>query len=446
MNDLIINKMFLQIYHKFVEDGIFKEYRLYKSTKKGDRIVIGVNLKDILNILYVKYKVDKTLLTPNTRHNIYNNFKTGILKSLIKQDDVKDNVKEKSKENLDKALYIVFKKGISKHLVKKSKLKEKLNNELLSTALKVIDIETAAMIQLKSSIDSSFIEIIEILNRCTGKIIISGIGKSAIVSQKIISTLNSIGVQAQFLHAVDALHGDLGMIRPADIIIIISKSGESPEIKNLINVLNTMPNILIGIVGNLNSYLKKNVHFFINATIKQEACINNLAPTTSTTIQMLIGDIIAVSLMHLKKIDKNTFAKLHPGGNIGQNLQIRIEQVVSKENKPCVNTTTPIYEVIHNISAHRLGATVVLDEKNNTILGIITDGDIRRMLEKFKNIKEIYASDIYSSNFKAIESDMLATEALQILKQENINQLIVLKNREYFGMIHIHDLINQGIL
>lgn len=318
------------------------------------------------------------------------------------------------------------------------------NNEIIHAALSVIDIEMDAIQLLKTNIVTTIVPVIEALNNCTGKIVITGIGKSAIIGMKMVSTFNSLSISSQYMHAVDALHGDLGLINPNDIIIIISKSGESPEIKQIILSIQKMGNIMIAIVSNLNSYLKNMSHFYIHASIEKEACIFNIAPTTSTTVQLVIGDVLAVCLMKLKNVQIENFYTLHPGGNIGKNLLLTVGQIISTIHKPMVYLDTPIQEIIHTISSNRLGATAVLNVENE-IVGIITDGDIRRMLENNQVITNFKAMDIYNKNAKIIPIDMLASEALQILKTADINQLIVCKNKQYMGLVHIHDIINEGI-
>ena len=318
------------------------------------------------------------------------------------------------------------------------------NNEIIQHALSIIDIEVDSILQLKKNIITTIAPVVEVLHKCTGKIVITGIGKSAIIGMKMVSTFNSLSITSQYMHAVDALHGDLGLIKPNDIIIIISKSGESPEIKQIIQSIQKMGNIMIAIVSNIHSYLKNKAHYYINASITKEACIFNIAPTTSTTVQLVIGDVLAICLMKLKNIKVENFYSLHPGGNIGKNLLLTVGQIISTIHKPIVYVDTPIQDIIHTISSNRLGATAVLNVKNE-IVGIITDGDIRRMLENNHTITHLKAMDIYNKNAKIIPIDMLASEALQILKTADINQLIVCKDNQYMGVVHIHDIINEGI-
>ena len=278
-----------------------------------------------------------------------------------------------------------------------------------------------------------------------GRLVISGIGKSAIVAQKLVATMNSTGTPALFMHAADAIHGDLGMIREEDVVMIISKSGESPEIKNLVQLIKQFGNTIIGMVGNKQSYLATNADLIVDTTVTKEACINNLAPTSSTTAQMVMGDIIAVCLMELKQFSVSQFAQFHPGGNLGKKLTLTIQNLADTNSKPAVRKETKIKEVIIDISKNRMGATVITDE-NNKVLGIITDGDIRRMLEQHDNIQNLTAEDIYHTNPATITPNALAVEALAIMEQKDISQLIVADNYQYIGMIHIHDLMKEGIL
>jgi arabinose-5-phosphate isomerase len=247
------------------------------------------------------------------------------------------------------------------------------------------------------------------------------------------------------MHAADAIHGDLGMIQPDDMVMVLSNSGNSPEIKALVPLIKSFGNKLVGMVGNMQSYLATCADFVVNATVTAEACPNNLAPTNSTTAQMVMGDVLAVCLMELKEFTEEDFARYHPGGNIGKRLYLRVEDLYKINPKPCVQLHTPVKEVITEISRNRLGCTVVLDEANN-LMGIITDGDVRRMLEQHDNISRLQAKDMYSKNPKTIAPQTLAIEALNLMKKHDITQLIVMDSNVYAGVLHLHDLLREGII
>ena len=274
---------------------------------------------------------------------------------------------------------------------------------------------------------------------------VSGIGKSAIIAQKMVATLNSTGTPAIFLHAADAIHGDLGIVQQDDVVMLISKSGESPEIKVLMPLLRNFGNKLIGMVGNVNSFLAKQVDIILNTTVSQEACPNNLAPTSSTTAQLVMGDAIAIVLMELKGFNSDDFAKFHPGGTLGKKLYLRVSDLYIQNEKPKVSLEASLKEVIGEISKKRLGATVVTDE-DEKVLGVVTDGDLRRMLEKSISLETATAKDIMTANPKTIESGKLAVDALDLLRKHDITQLIVVDNQKYIGIIHLHDLIREGII
>ena len=320
-----------------------------------------------------------------------------------------------------------------------------MKETILSIARKALAIETEAVQALETYLDPLFAKAVEAIYQTKGKLIVTGIGKSAIIAQKMVATCNSTGTPAIYLHAADAIHGDSGMISSDDIVLIISKSGESAEIKNLVQLIQHFGNPIISMVGNMNSYLAKMGQFIINTTVHQEACINNLAPTSSTTAQMVMGDLIAISLMQLRGFQAKDFARFHPGGNLGKKLTLTTQNLADTNSKPAVRKDTKIKEVIIDISKNRLGATVITDE-NNKVLGIITDGDIRRMLEQHDNIQHLIAQDIYHTNPATIAPNALAVEALAIMEQKDISQLIVADNHQYIGMIHIHDLMKEGIL
>lgn len=280
---------------------------------------------------------------------------------------------------------------------------------------------------------------------CKGRIVISGIGKSAIVAQKIVATLNSTGTPSLFMHAADAIHGDLGMVQQDDVVMLISKSGESPEIKVLVPLIKNFGNTLIGMVGNMQSFLAQSSDHVLNTTVSQEACPNNLAPTSSTTAQMVMGDVLAVCLMELHGFSGHDFAKYHPGGNLGKRLYLRVADLYLNNEQPKVPLNATLKQVIVEITEKRLGVTAVVDENNN-ILGIITDGDLRRMLEKTNELGAITAADILTANPKSIEPGMLAVEALDIMRDHDISQLVVAENGNYLGILHIHDLVREGII
>jgi arabinose-5-phosphate isomerase len=320
-----------------------------------------------------------------------------------------------------------------------------MKENIITIAKKALAIESEALVELNKYIDASFEKVVTAILNSKGRVVISGIGKSAIIAQKMVATFNSTGTPALYLHAAEAIHGDSGMIQSDDLVLIISKSGESPEIKNLVQLVKQFGNTIIGMVGNKQSYLATHANLMVDTTVTKEACINNLAPTSSTTAQMVMGDVIAVCLMELKQFSVSQFAQFHPGGNLGKKLTLTTQNLADTNSKPAVKKDTKIKEVITDISKNRLGATVITDE-NNKVLGIITDGDIRRMLEQHDNIQHLIAQDIYHTNPVTIAPNALAVEALAIMEQKDISQLIVTDNNQYIGMIHIHDLMKEGIL
>lgn len=320
-----------------------------------------------------------------------------------------------------------------------------MKETILSISRKALVIETEAINGLEKYIDPLFAKAVEAVFTIKGRLVVTGIGKSAIIAQKIVATCNSTGTPALYLHAADAIHGDSGMIGNEDIVMIISKSGESPEIKALVQLVQQFGNPIIAMVGNMESYLAKAGQFIINTTVSQEACINNLAPTSSTTAQMVMGDIMAVALMELRGFEAKDFAKFHPGGNLGKRLTLTTGTIAQNNPAPCVLTTTSLKEVITTISKNRLGATAVVDETHQ-VLGIITDGDIRRMLETYTTIQSLTAKEIFHTSPITISSNTLAIEAASLMEQKDISQIIVADNGKYIGMIHIHDLMKEGIL
>jgi arabinose-5-phosphate isomerase len=312
-------------------------------------------------------------------------------------------------------------------------------------AERTIDLEAAAVSGLKPFINEDFEKSVEAIKNCKGRVVISGIGKSAIIAQKIVATLNSTGTPSIFLHAADAIHGDLGVVTQEDVVMIISKSGQSPEIQVLVPLIKNFGNVLIGMVGNISSYLAKHVDLILNTTVEQEACSNNLAPTSSTTAQLAMGDAIAMCLMELNGFTSENFAKFHPGGALGKKLYLRVADLYKNNERPIIKTTQSLKEVIVEITKKRLGSTAVVSEEG-LLVGIITDGDLRRMLEKSISIDGIQAKDIMSENPKTISSDELAVSALDQLRKLQITQLLVKDGDVYKGIVHLHDLIKEGLI
>lgn len=320
-----------------------------------------------------------------------------------------------------------------------------MNSSIQQIALRTIEMEARSISGLSSFINADFEKAVRAIVNCKGRVVISGIGKSAVIAQKIVATLNSTGTAAAFMHAADAIHGDLGMIQQDDVVIIISKSGSSPEIKVLVPLIKNFGNTLIGIVGELDSFLAKQSDIVLNTTVEQEACPNNLAPTSSTTAQLVMGDALAVVLMELKGFGSDDFAKFHPGGTLGKKLYLRVSDLFKLNEKPKVLPSQSLKDVIVEISKKRLGATAVVDEQNN-LLGVITDGDLRRMLEKNGNIEKFSAKDIMTTNPKTISADELAIDALDKMRKNEITQLVVIDGKKYSGIIHLHDLIREGLI
>jgi arabinose-5-phosphate isomerase len=321
-----------------------------------------------------------------------------------------------------------------------------MNTQLIiASALRTIELEARSVSGLTAFINDNFVAAVENIAAAKGRLVISGIGKSAVVAQKIVATLNSTGTPALFMHAADAIHGDLGMIQQNDVVMLISKSGDSPEIKVLVSLIKNFGNTVIGMVGNTNSYLALQSNIVLNTTVEQEACPNNLAPTTSTTAQMVMGDALAVCLMELKGFNSDDFARFHPGGMLGKKLYLRVSDLSSQNEKPAVFANATLKEVIVEMTKKRLGTAVVVN-KEQTVQGIITDGDLRRMLESTNDFTGLTAKDIMSKTPKTITADALATEALDVLRSNNISQLVVIENEIYAGVIHLHDLIREGII
>jgi arabinose-5-phosphate isomerase len=316
---------------------------------------------------------------------------------------------------------------------------------IIQIALRTIEQQTQSIKDLAAYINNDFEKAVKAIAACKSRVVISGIGKSAIIAQKIVATLNSTGTAAAFLHAADAIHGDLGLVQQDDIIIIISKSGNSPEIKVLLPVIKNFGNTIIALVGNTESYLAKNCDIILNTTVQQEACPNNLAPTTSTTAQLVMGDALAVCLMELKGFGTDDFAKFHPGGMLGKKLYLRVDDLYKDNLKPSVKPTQSLKEVIVEMTGKRLGATAVVDDENN-LLGVITDGDLRRMLESATTLDNVIAQNLMTANPKTIDADELAVDALDMMRKKEITQLVVTKQKKYLGIIHLHDLIKEGLI
>jgi arabinose-5-phosphate isomerase len=312
------------------------------------------------------------------------------------------------------------------------------------SAKSTIKLESKAIAGLNNSINEDFVDGVETMLASEGRVVVTGIGKSALIAQKIVATLNSTGTPALFMYAADAIHGDLGMIQPDDVVLCISKSGETPEIKVLIPLIKKNGNILIAMVANKESYLATQAQYIFHTPVPQEACPNNLAPTTSTTAQLVLGDAIAICLLECRGFSSSDFAKFHPGGVLGKKLYLTVEDLYAKNPAPAVDHQDTIKNVILEISSKRLGAAVVL--KNDQILGIITDGDLRRMLEKDTPLEQINAETIMSGKPKTIEPGMLVIDALHLMRSNNITQLVVTKKGKYLGMLHLHDILKEGII
>lgn len=320
----------------------------------------------------------------------------------------------------------------------------KNNKALKAIAISTITDEATAITKLIKSVDSGFLNCISLILQSKGRVIVTGIGKSAIIGQKIVATLNSTGTPANFLHAADAIHGDLGTIQKEDIVICISNSGETPEIKILVPLLKEYGSSLIAMVGKSGSFLAKQADAVINTAVDKEACPNNLAPTSSTTAQMVMGDALAVCLLEARGFTPGEFARLHPGGSIGKQLYLKVGDLYTGNMAPRVSHDDSIRKVIIEISSKRLGATAVL--KGKSLVGVITDGDLRRMLEKDPDISKLKAADIMTLNPRTISSDTLVVNALSVMRKSNITQLLVVDKNVYKGVIHLHDILREGIL
>ncbi len=316
---------------------------------------------------------------------------------------------------------------------------------ITKTALETLDIEAGTIIALKSSINEHFSACVRHVFSGTGRLVVTGIGKSAIVAQKIVATLNSTGTPSLFMHAADAIHGDLGMIRPGDMVMCLSKSGDTPEIKVLVPLLKNMGNLLIGMVSNPNSFLAKQADYVLLTPVDKEADPNNLAPTASTTAQMALGDALATALLALRGFTPSDFAQFHPGGALGKQLYLRVRDLYPQNEKPAVFLHDSLQRTILEMTSKRLGATAVLDDEHR-LCGIITDGDLRRMLERQGDFSSLMAQDLMSHAPKTIGKDALAVEALDLMRKHSITQLVVAENGAYLGFIHLHDLIREGLI
>lgn len=318
------------------------------------------------------------------------------------------------------------------------------DQKILASARKTIDIESKAIADLKKQLDSDFLEVVKKIISCKGRVVISGIGKSAIIANKMVATFNSTGTPSIFMHAADAIHGDLGMIQKNDIVILISNSGTTPEIKVLAPLIKNGGNILVAMVGKKNSDLGRHADFILNTAVKQEACPHNLAPTSSTTVQLAMGDALAVCLVEARGFSSKDFAKYHPGGALGKKLYLKVADLWANNPKPIVSPDTPITEVILEITSKRLGCTAVVEK--NKLVGIITDGDLRRTMQQKIKFDLLKAKDIMNKKPKHIESDTMAIEALDMMKAFNITQLVVTEKKKFVGFIHLHDLLREGII
>ena len=307
-----------------------------------------------------------------------------------------------------------------------------------------IEEQSNAVNNIASLIDESFADAVELIFKSNGRVIITGIGKSAIIANKIVATLNSTGTPSIFMHAADAIHGDLGLVQKNDIVICISKSGNTPEIKALIPLLKRANNTLIAITGNKSSFLGEQSDFLFNSFVDKEVCPNNLAPTTSTTAQLVLGDALAVCLLHLRNFSSDDFAKYHPGGALGKKLFLTVKDIVEQNEKPSVELHSSIKDVIIEITEKRLGVSAVVNQ--NVIQGIITDGDLRRMLTKTEDFSRLCAKDIMTKNPKSIDIEAMAVDAMRLMEKHEISQLLVTQNETYAGVIHLHDLVKEGIL
>ena len=318
------------------------------------------------------------------------------------------------------------------------------SEKILESARNTIISESKSVAKLADLLTTSFAEAVELIYKCKGRLIVTGIGKSAIIGQKIVASMNSTGTPALFLHASEAIHGDLGMIQDHDVVICISKSGNSPEIKTLVPLLTRFGNKLIAITGNMTSFLAKNSHLVLDTTVESESCPNNLAPTDSTTAQLVMGDALTVCLIEMRNFQPEDFAKFHPGGALGKKLLLKVSDMVENSLKPMISPEANIKKVIFEISEKRLGVTAVVE--NNKVIGIITDGDIRRMLNENDTFSHLTARDIMTKNPKLVQANAMVIDAFQVLEDFKITQLVVVENDTYIGVLHLHDILKEGII
>ncbi len=332
-----------------------------------------------------------------------------------------------------------------KKAVKNTKIIVKKEAKIITIARRVIEIEAETVLSLKDSIDEGFVDCVNEIFQSTGRLIITGIGKSALIANKIVATLNSTGTPSIFMHAADAIHGDLGMIQQDDIVLCISKSGETPEIKVLVPLLRSTGNTMIGMVSKKDSYLGKHAQHILHTPVSKEADPNNLAPTASTAAQMAMGDALATALLALRGFTPSDFAQYHPGGSLGKQLYLRVNDIYPNNERPVVFEGDNIRKIILEITSKRLGITAVLNSAKD-ISGVITDGDLRRMLESENDLSNLNATDIMNQNPKTIGGDALAVKALEIMRKYSITQLLVVENSKYLGIIHLHDLVREGLI
>lgn len=320
----------------------------------------------------------------------------------------------------------------------------KTDKQLIALANATLQIEADALIHLKKAVNKDFVESVKAIYKSKGRVVVSGIGKSAIIANKIVATFNSTGTPSVFMHAADAIHGDLGMIQKEDVVLLISNSGNTSEIKVLAPLVKSGGNKLIAMAGNINSFLAQQADLILDTTVEQEACPHNLAPTSSTTAQLAMGDALAVCLLEHRGFTKHDFARYHPGGALGKRLYLKVGDLYTNNAKPIVKPDAAINTVILEISSNRLGATAVIDK--GVLKGIITDGDLRRMMQKHKSYEKLKARDVMTAAPRTIDKETLALEALQLIKQHNITQLVVMDRKKFLGFVHLHDLLREGII
>ncbi len=318
-----------------------------------------------------------------------------------------------------------------------------IENKIQKSAITAINEENRAIKNLVNSVNDDFVAAVKLIFGSRGRVVITGIGKSANIATKIVATLNSTGTPSVFMHAADAIHGDIGLVRPGDVVVAISKSGETPEIKVLVPLIKHRKNTLVAMVGNTKSYLARQADYVLDVTVEKEACPNNLAPTSSTTAQLVMGDALAISLLELRGFTAADFAKFHPGGALGKRMFFRAEDLAVNNEVPRVDVHEKVANIIIEISSKRLGTTAVVDE--GKLVGIVTDGDLRRMLERHTDFQHLTAADIMTKNPKTIEKDELAIDALTIMRENNITQLPIMDKGKYVGVIHLHDILKEGI-